>query len=94
MMFPFGTPVAEPTSDAIQTRRAMAHHVSSIVVLSTRWSVVRSCAYVHRDRTRVGAFPPGIFQRARAAFPDGYRRKHMGCVRDYAFRRISPMHVR
>jgi hypothetical protein len=33
MMFPFGKPVAEPTSDAIQARRAMAHHSPSIVVL-------------------------------------------------------------
>jgi hypothetical protein len=36
MMFPFGKLVAEPTSDAIHARRAMAHHGSSIVVLSTR----------------------------------------------------------
>ena len=33
MMFPFGKPVAESTSDAIQARRAMTHHGSSIVVL-------------------------------------------------------------
>jgi len=30
----FGKSVAEPTSDAIQARRAMAHHGSSIVALS------------------------------------------------------------
>ena len=29
-----GKPVAEPTSDAIQARRAVVHHGSSIVALS------------------------------------------------------------
>ena len=34
MMVAFGKPVAEPTSDAIQARRAMAHHGTSIVALT------------------------------------------------------------
>jgi hypothetical protein len=34
----------------------MAHHGSSIVALSTHWSVLRSCTYLHRNRTRVSAF--------------------------------------
>jgi hypothetical protein len=34
MMFPSGKPVAEPTSHAIQARRAMAYHGPSILVLN------------------------------------------------------------
>jgi len=34
MMIFLGKPVAEPTSDAIQARRAVVHHGSSIVALS------------------------------------------------------------
>jgi hypothetical protein len=45
----------------------MVHHDSSIAILSPRWSAVRPCAFVYRNRIR---------------------------VRDCAFRRISPTHVR
>ena len=72
----------------------MAHHDSSVVVLSPHWSALHSCAFVHRNRTRAGASPQGIYQRATGAFPDSYRRKRMICVRDCAFRRISPIHAR
>jgi hypothetical protein len=94
MMFAFAKPVAEPTSDAIQARRAMAHHGSSIVVLSTRWPLLRACTYVHRNRTWVGSIPATKFQHAERAFPDGYRSEALECVRDSAFRLNSAMHAR
>jgi hypothetical protein len=53
----------------------MAHHGSSIVALSPRWSMLRPCTYFHRNRTRVGASAPAVFQRARRAFPNADRRK-------------------
>ena len=39
----------------------MAHHGPSIAVLTTGWSFLRSCTYVHRNRTLVGASPPTVF---------------------------------
>jgi hypothetical protein len=68
MMFPFGKTVTEPTSDAIQARRAMAHYGSSIVVLSTRWSVLRSCAYVHAIALRLALLQLGYFSVRGALF--------------------------
>lgn len=68
MIFPFEKPVAKPTSDAIQARRAMADHGSSIILLSSRSSVLRSGAIVHHNRTQVGASRPEAFHRARRAF--------------------------
>jgi len=94
MMFPFGKPVPGATSDTIQSRRAMTHHGPSIVVLSTRWSMLCPCTYVHGNRARVGAFPATKFHRVERAFPGRYRSKPLDCVRDCAFRRISPMRVR
>ena len=72
----------------------MAHQGSSILVLSTRWSVLRACTYVRRNRTRVGAFPATKFQHAERAFSDRYRSKPLERVRDSAFRLISTVHVR
>jgi hypothetical protein len=72
----------------------MAHHGSSIVVLSIRWPVLRACTYVHRNRTRVGAIPATKFQHAERAFPDPYPSKPLERVRDSTFRLISTMHVR
>ena len=93
MMFSFGRPVAEPTSYAIRARRAIVPQGSSIVDLSTRWCLLRACAYVLRNRTRAGAFPATKFQHAEHAFPDRYRSKLLECVRA-AFRLNSTMHVR
>jgi hypothetical protein len=45
-------------------------------------------------RTRVRASPLGRFHRVRGAFSEGYRRKHMVCVRDFAFRCMSTIYVR
>src|ERR1700730_7743727 len=93
MMIAFGKPAADPTSDSIQARRAMAHNDFVVVVLSPQWDVLHSCAFVHRNRTRAGASPPEIFQRATGAFPYSYRRKRMECVRDGAFSRTSTCEV-
>jgi hypothetical protein len=71
----------------------MVHQGSCIVDLSTRWSLLRGCAYVLRNRTRAGAFPATKFQLAEHAFPDRYRSKPFECVRA-AFRLNSTMHVR
>jgi hypothetical protein len=60
MMFPFGKPVAEPTSDAIQARRAAKHHGSSILVLYPLVAL-RSCTYVHRNRTGLALLTPRYF---------------------------------
>jgi hypothetical protein len=57
---------------------------SPIFDFSTSCSALRSRAHVHANRTRVGASPPGIFQRVRGARPDGYRRKYVVCIRDCA----------
>ena len=65
MMFSFGKPLAEPTSYAIRARRAIVPQGSSIVDLSTRWSLLRAL----RNRTQAGAFP------------DRYRSKPLECVR-------------
>jgi hypothetical protein len=60
MMFLFGKAVAEPTSDAIQARRAMKHHGFSIVVLYPLVAL-RSCTHVHRNRTGLALLTPRYF---------------------------------
>jgi len=92
MMFPFGKPVAEPRSDAIQA----SHSALRLLDRSPLYPLVRATflRLCPCNRTRVGASSLGIFQRARRAFPDRYRRKHLVCVRDCAFRRMSTTHVR
>jgi hypothetical protein len=63
----FGKPVADPTSHAIQARRAMALG-PFVFDFSTSCSVLRSCAYVHAIALRLALLLQEYFKRVRGLF--------------------------
>ena len=71
MMFPFGKPVAEPTSDAIQA----SHGAAQLLHRVPRFPLARATflRFCPSQSHLVGASPPGVFHRARRTFPDADR---------------------
>jgi hypothetical protein len=86
--FIFGKPVAKPTSEAIQPRRAMAHsrllHSRLLYLLFTA-AFLRLCLIA--IALGLALLLLGYFQRVRRAFSYGYGRKNIGMFAILAFRR-------
>jgi hypothetical protein len=63
IMFPFGKPVAEPSSNAIQAVVSHGPVALSIPDFSTADSALQSCSSDRRDRTRFNPFSTMKFGR-------------------------------
>jgi len=87
MMFAFGKPLWNP----VPTRSKRGEPWPPAPSYSTSLPPVRATflRLFPCNRTQVGASSPGKFQACEGAFPNGYRRKQVVCVRDCAFRRMS-----